>query len=108
MTARWRKISEDKRSQVVRLGFLVYHVLNRAVGRATIFDKSADYAYLLLPNHWHLVVWPRHNGQLSTYAQWLTVTHVRRWHAHHHTEGTGPLYQGRFRSFPVQADDHLE
>ena len=107
-------------------GGFVYHVLNRAVGRATIFHKSADYAafekvlrqawertqmrlvaYVLLPNHWHLVVWPRHDGQLSTYAQWLTVTHVRRWHAHHHTEGTGPVYQGRFKSFPVQVDDHF-
>jgi hypothetical protein len=35
-----------------------------------------------------------------------TVTHVRGWHAHHHTEGTGPTYQGRFKSFPVQEDDH--
>ena len=104
----------------------VYHVLNRAVGRAQIFDKSADYAafekvlrqawertamrllaYIILPNHWHLVVWPEHDGDLSTYAQWLTVTHVRRWHAHHHTEGTGPVYQGRFKSFPVQSDDHF-
>jgi putative transposase len=104
----------------------VYHVLNRAVGRARIFDHPADYAafeqvlrqawertgmrllaYAMLPNHWHLVVWPEHDGLLSTYAQWLTVTHVRRWHAHHHTEGTGPVYQGRFKSFPVQADDHF-
>jgi putative transposase len=44
---------------------------------------------------------------LSRYAQWLTVTHVRRWHAHHRTAGTGPVYQGRFRSFPVQEDDHF-
>jgi putative transposase len=104
----------------------VYHILNRAVGRATLFDKPADYAafekvlrqawertamrllcYAILPNHWHLVVWPRHDGELSSYAQWLTVTHVRRWHAHHHTEGTGPVYQGRFKSFPVQQDDHF-
>jgi putative transposase len=104
----------------------VYHLLNRAVGRATLFDKAADYsafekvlrqawerwgtrllAYALLPNHWHLVVWPQHDGELSTYAQWLTVTHVRRWHAHHHTAGTGPVYQGRFKSFPVQEDEHF-
>jgi putative transposase len=104
----------------------VYHVLNRAVGRATLFDKAADYAafekvlrqawertgmrllcYVVLPNHWHLVVWPEEDGQLSMYAQWLTVTHVRRWHAHHHTEGTGPIYQGRFKSFPVQANRHF-
>ena len=104
----------------------VYHVLNRAVGRATLFDKPGDYAafekilqqawertsmrllsYVFMPNHWHLVVWPDRDGTLSTYAQWLTVTHVRRWHAHYHTEGTGPIYQGRFKSFPVQEDDHF-
>jgi putative transposase len=44
---------------------------------------------------------------LSVNAQWLTVTHVRRWHAHHHTEGTGLVYQGRFKSFPVQVEDHF-
>ena len=104
----------------------VYHVLNRAVGRATLFRKPADYAafekilcqawerlgmrllsYVVMPNHWHLVVWPREDGALSTYVQWLTVTHVRRWHAHHHSAGTGPIYQGRFKSFPVQEDDHF-
>ena len=60
-----------------------------------------------MPNHWHFVVWPRNDGELSTWAQWLTVTHVRRWHANHHSAGTGPVYQGRFKSFPVQEDDHL-
>ena len=103
----------------------VYHVLNRAVGRSTLFDKPPDYAafekvlrqawertgmqlvsYLVMPNHWHLVVWPDRNGQLSEWAQWLTVTHVRRWHAHHYTAGTGPIYQGRFKSFPIQEDEH--
>jgi REP-associated tyrosine transposase len=107
-------------------GGYVYHVLNRAVGRATLFAKPADYAafekilrqawerlgmpllsYLVMPNHWHLVVWPQHDGALSTYLQWLTVTHVRRWHAHHPTEGTGPIYQGRFKSFPIQQGEHL-
>ena len=39
--------------------------------------------------------------------QWLTVTHMRRWHAHRKSAGSGPLYQGRFKSFPVQADEHF-
>jgi hypothetical protein len=47
--------------------------------------------YIIVPNHWHLVVWPQRDGELSVYAQWLTVTHVRRWHGHHHTAGTGPV-----------------
>jgi len=103
----------------------VYHVLNRAVGRGRLFGKAGDYAafekvlreawerdrmrvlsFVLMPNHWHLVLWPERDGQLSTWMQWLTVTHVRRWHAHQHTAGTGPVYQGRFKSFPVQEDEH--
>jgi len=99
----------------------VYHVLNRAVGRAKLFSKQGDYAaflnvlsqaddfvpmrllaYCLMPNHWHLVLWPKKDGDLSEYLRWLTVTHTQRWHAHHHTSGTGSLYQGRFKSFPVQ------
>src|SRR5262245_49901658 len=39
--------------------------------------------------------------------RWLTVTHTQRWHLAHQTAGTGPLYQGRFKSFPVDTDDHF-
>jgi len=107
-------------------GGLAYHVLNRAVGRARLFHKEADYAafarvleeawlrlptrllgYCVMPNHWHLVLWPREDGELSEFLRWLTVTHTQRWHAHRHTAGTGPLYQGRFKSFPIQQDAHL-
>jgi putative transposase len=95
------------------------------VGRTTFFDKPGAYtplenilteawersamrllSYVIMPNHWHLVVWPEADGALSTYVQWLTVPHVRRWHAHYHSKGTGPIYQGRFKSFPVQEEDH--
>src|SRR5277367_6089591 len=108
-------------------GGYVYHVLNRAVGRATLFHKPGDYrafrkilieaqedwlnvpllAYCLMPNHWHLVLWPEHDGDLSEFMRWLTVTHTQRWHAHYHTQGTGPLYQGRFKAFPIAEDEHL-
>jgi len=72
-----------RRPRFADAGF-VYHVLNRAVGRATLFDKTGDYAafekvlrqanawvpmrllaFCVLPNHWHLVLWPRHDGDLS-------------------------------------------
>src|SRR5205814_671243 len=62
--------------------------------------------YCLMPNHWHLVLWPREDGELSEFMRWLTVTHTQRWHAHHHSAGQGHLYQGRFKSFPVQTDHH--
>src|SRR5438105_4677927 len=107
-------------------GGLVYHVLNRAVARLPLFDKDSDYdafltvlalaqgehptrllAYCLMPDHWHLVLWPRREGDLTAFVRWLTHTHAMRRHAHSHTAGTGHLYQGRFKSFPVAADDHL-
>lgn len=107
-------------------GGYIYHVLNRAVARATVFYKGGDYAafervlrqakdkmpmrllaYCLMPNHFHLVLWPHHDGELSEFLHWLTLTHTMRWHAHYHNSGTGPLYQGRFKSFPVQEDEHL-
>ncbi len=110
----------------VSSGGYAYHVLNRAVARARIFAKARDYeafeevlveakdrlpmrvlAWCVMPNHWHLVLWPRRDGDLSEFMRWLTVTHTQRWHAAHRTSGTGPLYQGRFKSFPIEEDDHL-
>ena len=64
-------------------------------------------AYSLMPNHWHLLIWPRRDGELSEVLRWITVTHTQRWHAHHTISGTGPVYQGRFKSFPVQTDAHF-
>jgi len=64
-------------------------------------------AYCVMPNHWHLLLWPSADGQLPAFMHWLTVTHVRRWHAHRHTEGRGHLYQGTYKSFPVQDDGHF-
>ena len=110
----------------IATGGLAYHVLNRRVGRLRLFEKPADYAafetilhqahertgiriaaYGLMPNHWHLLLWPRDDGELSEVMRWITVTHTQRWHAHRQTSGSGPVYQGRFKSFPVQSDEHF-
>ena len=107
-------------------GGYVYHVLNRGVARMRLFHKRGDYevfekvmtealarlpmrllCYCLMPNHWHLLLWPRRDGDLSQFMRWLTVTHTQRHHAHRHTSGTGPIYQGRFKSFPVERDQHF-
>ena len=105
---------------------IVYHVLNRANGRQRLFDDDGDYAafervlaqacervamrlmaYCIMPNHWHLVVWPRRDGDLSRFMNWLTLTHTQRWHQHRHTVGDGHVYQGRFKSFPVETSEYL-
>lgn len=108
-------------------GGYAYHVLNRGVNRMAIFDDDDDYhaferilarcldlhpgvrllTYCLMPNHWHMLVWPRGDGDLSPFMQRLTLTHTRRWQEHRHSHGSGHLYQGRFKSFPIQRDDHF-
>lgn len=104
----------------------LYHALNRGNARRTIFHKDEDYAaferilaeglarytvrllgYQLMPNHWHLVLGPNVDGEMSRFLRWVTATHSMRYHAHYHTSGQGHLYQGRFRSFPVQDDGHF-
>jgi putative transposase len=107
-------------------GGVVYHVLNRGNARRRIFEHAGDYAafedvlaemqqrvpmrilsWCLMPNHWHLVLWPFADGDLSNYMRLVTLTHTQRWHAHRTTAGTGHLYQGRFKSFAVQQDRHF-
>ena len=113
------------RPERIALGGYVYHVLNRANGRLRIFRKPADFlafekilgdglsrfsmrlcAYCLMSNHWHLLLWPQGDDDLPAFMQWVTLTHVQRYHASHATIGIGHLYQGRYKSFPVQGDRH--
>jgi putative transposase len=64
-------------------------------------------AYCIMPNHWHLVLWPYEDGHLSQFMHRLTLTHTKRWHSFRGTSGSGHIYQGRFKSFPVQSDEHF-
>jgi putative transposase len=84
-----------------------YEAMEEVLGEAKGRLPMRLLAWCVMPNHWHLVLWPRGDGDLSEFMRWLTVTHTQRWHAAHRTAGRGPLYQGRFKSFPIQEDDHL-
>ena len=75
------------------------------LGEATKRFAIRVHAYVLMDNHFHLLVWPRGHGDLSASLMWLTTAHVRRYHQHYHS--SGHVWQGRFRSFPIQDDDHL-
>ena len=107
-------------------GGYVYHVLNRAAAHLTLFAKPADYdafvdlldealakhpcrllAYCVMPTHWHFVLWPQGDGEMSALLRWLTLTHAVRWQTHFHCIGSGHVYQNRFKAFPVAEDDHL-
>ena len=64
-------------------------------------------AYAVMPNHWHLLLWPECDGELAAFMQRLTITHVRRWQEHRGYAGLGHVYQGRYKSFPVESDEHF-
>jgi putative transposase len=103
-----------------------HHVMNRASRRAVIFAVDEDYRmfedllilatrrftmrlldFAIMPNHWHMILLPDEDLQLSMFMHWLTMTHTQRWHAARGTTGTGPVYQGRYKAIPVQSDDHF-
>ncbi len=100
------------------------HVLNRGNARSEVFHKPADYAaflqviceatirvpmpmlaYCLIPNHFHLVVRPHGDRDPSRWMHWLLTTHVRRYLKYY--SHTGHVWQGRFKAFAAQDDDHL-
>lgn len=101
----------------------VYHVLNRACDRQTIFRNPAEYeaffglliragarvpmrvcAHNVMPNHWHLLLWPEQDGAVSAYIHWLCTMHALQDRRRRGVTGIGHLYQDRFRSFPVQGE----
>lgn len=112
------------RSRRLSLGGYVYHVINRGNNRQQTFHDDTDYgqflkvlheaqqqvemrvlAWCLMPNHFHLVLWPNNDGDLSDWLSWLLTTQVARHHKRHGT--SGHLWQGRHRAFPIQDDEHL-
>lgn len=110
----------------VDVGNMVYHALNRANFRFQIFSKDREYqefldileealelapmrilAYCLMPNHWHLVLYPQNDGELSRFLHRVTLTHTQRYHSKTNTIGYGHIYQGRYKSVPVEQDEHF-
>ena len=110
----------------VDVGEMVYYGWNRANFRSRLFKAEAHYqdfldlveeslnfvpirilAYCLMPNHWHLVLYPRADGDLSKFVQRITVTHTQRYHAQIRTAGYGQIYQGRYKSLPVETGQHF-
>ncbi|HUW56022.1 MAG TPA: transposase [Planctomycetota bacterium] len=105
-------------------GGTCYHVLNRGNSRATVFHNERDYeeflklmaeacerlemrvlGFCLMPNHFHMALWPQEDKDLGRWMHWLTTTHVRRHHRRY--DSSGHVWQGPYKDFPVQNDRHL-
>jgi len=106
------------------VGDICYHVINRGNARSEVFHKAGDYqafvdliglacrrmpmrvlAYCVMPNHFHLALQPYSDRDLGRWMQWLLTAHVRRYHRHYRSDGH--VWQGRFKAFPIEQDDHL-
>ena len=75
-------------------GGRAYHAMNRGCGRCTLFETAKDYmafervidyalerhptrilGYCLMPNHFHFVLWPERDGELTGFMRSLTHPH---------------------------------
>jgi putative transposase len=111
----------------VAVGGTLYHVINRSNGKVQIFDTDNDYkhfelllqeaknltdmrivAYCIMPNHWHLALYPRKDTDMGEFMHWITTTHVRQRHATTMSIGQGHLYQGTYKSFPVETNNYSQ
>jgi len=112
-------------SRPVRIvGGFVYHVTNRCAAGVTLFDSRAAYrafvnliaeayavrptrllAYCVMPNHWHLVLWPETDDAVERFVGWLSMTHVKRLHRWRGTRG--PVYPKRYEAIPVESGRSL-
>jgi putative transposase len=122
----WYAPAHMARAPRIDVGNQIYHVVNRANGRAKMFHTDRDYqefeallseiketfdmrilGYAIMPNHWHLLLYPRKDKDLSKALHWLTTTHVRRHHTRNKTIGHGHLYQGPYKSSLIANEKHL-
>src|SRR3984957_12514479 len=106
------------------VGGMWYHVLNRGNRREAVFHEPGDYdafveaiidararlgvdvlGYRLMPKHFLLGIRRQADGDLGRWVQWLLMAHARRYHRHYGT--SGHVWQGRFKAFSIQDDDHL-
>jgi len=106
------------------VGGICYHVITRGNRKAVVFHDEFDYAafvglmvaacervplrilaYCLMPNHVHLVLWPKLADEVSRWMHWVLTTHVRHYHLRYGTDGR--VWQGRFKAFPIQQDHHF-
>lgn len=101
-----------------------HHVIQRGNNRARVFFELEDYgvylstlreimamyevsvhAYVLMPNHVHLLVTPPRKGVLSRSMQTLGRRYAR--YVNRRRERTGSLWEGRFRSTVIEPGDYL-
>lgn len=115
------------RRRVAGTGGVVFHVMNRSAKQLPLFESPPDFQlflgilgevqqkrpmrllhYCVMGNHFHLLVWPERDGDLTRYMRWITGVHGRRWRRSRGSTGKGAVYQGRYRWVGVQDAFHYD
>ena len=103
---------------------LIYHIFNRSNARLEIFHSEQDYRHciklireysdsfsakvyhwVLMPNHYHLLLEIDIPEELSAMMAGLNRAYTHYYHATYHSAGF--LWQGRFKSQPVEKESYL-
>ncbi len=103
---------------------LIYHIYNRGNLRLEIFHSEQDYCHylkiireysktfqvkvyhwVLMPNHYHFLIELDMPEKLSVMMTGLNRAYTHYYHATYHTAGY--LWQGRFKSKPIEKDNYL-
>jgi len=101
-----------------------HHLIQRGNNRQAIFASPVDYrtlldlldenaqkfevaihAYVLMSNHFHLLVTPQTAGGLSHMMQAAGRSYVR--YFNHSQQRSGTLWEGRYRSTVIQSERYL-
>jgi REP element-mobilizing transposase RayT len=101
----------------------LYHITARGNRRERVFASDVDrarfleivarslprfgvevHAYVLLPNHFHLLVRTR-RANLSRWMHWIMVTYTISFNRRH--DKAGHLFQGRYKSLLVEGGSYL-
>lgn len=101
----------------------VLHLVNRGNDRKLLFASPPEYedflsllaevrnrcplrllGYCLMPNHWHLLVWPSGAGEVSSFCHRLSCVHSIRHRRKTGTTGEGHVYQDRYHAFEVRSE----
>ena len=107
-------------------GGVIYHFFNISSNKIPIFNTNEDYecfkknllktkertgmrilSYCIMPNHWHLLLYPVNDGDLPLFMKLLTAQHSQKHHYRQGTLGTGHVYQDRYKSFVVDTQEYL-
>lgn len=100
--------------------------MNRAAKRVQLFDSTEDYSaveslllrakvatgmrlldYCIMPNHFHVILWPRAASEMSQFMRRFTGVHAQIWQTARGSTGSGAVYQGRYKAIPVQTERYF-